>query len=85
MIDETPRILKIGDAISQLINVTFLPNHKKTNANESVSGRCYRMQWKKSQKFIDFIFSVWEEDHCKKSYEKDLQRCAQVLNRGTNE
>lgn len=77
--DDTPRWLKIGDAISQLLNVLLLPNHLETSANESISGRAYRCSWKKTQSVIDFIFSPFEKDHCRLAYEKDLYRCKQYI------
>ena len=43
--DTTPRIIKIGDALSQLVNVALLPTHRSTTANESISGRAHRMGW----------------------------------------
>lgn len=79
LIDETSRIIKIGDAISQLINVALLPRHKETNANESISGRAYRNNWFCVVKFIDFIFSPVEKNHCKLSYKKDIERAKQLL------
>lgn len=73
------RLLKIGDALSQLVNVAFLPNHKDTNANESVSGRAYRKGWAKTVKVIDFVFSFYEKDHCRLSYEADIDRAKKLL------
>lgn len=73
------RLLKIGDALSQLVNVAFLPNHKDTNANESISGRAHRCGWKRTEKFINALFNVIEKDHCKLSYEADLLRAKQTL------
>jgi lysozyme family protein len=64
MSDDTPRLVKIGDAISQLFNVTFLPRHRETNANESISGRAHRKGWKRTERFINWLFSSWENDHC---------------------
>lgn len=46
MIDNTPRWTKIGDALSQLLNVALLPRHKETTANESISGRAHRCGWR---------------------------------------
>lgn len=68
------RLIKIGDALSQLINVAFLPRVSETTANESVSGRAYRQSWVKTVFFIDWLFSPWEDDHCQKSHEADLKR-----------
>ena len=53
MNDTTPRLIKVGYAISQLFNVLLLPRHKYTNANESVSGRCHRCGWKCAEKVIN--------------------------------
>ena len=81
MRDTTPRLIKIGDAMSQLVNVAVLPNHKDTTANESISGRAYRMGWTNTRKVIDFLFLPFERDHCKKSHEADLQRARDLLDR----
>jgi len=75
----TSRIMKIGDALSQLINVMFLPNHRYTTPNESISGRAWRRQKKTAIKIIDFIFSKIEKDHCKLSYEADIKRAKEYL------
>ena len=37
-------LIRVGDAVSQLLNVVFLFSQ---NPNESISGRCYRMRHKK--------------------------------------
>lgn len=74
--DDTPRLIKAGDALSQLANVLLLPGHTYTNANESISGRAHRMGWKRAEKFIDFLFSPWEKDHCMRANMKDMQRAA---------
>lgn len=73
------RLYKVGDALSQLVNVALLPNHRSTNANESISGRAYRMNWKRTVKVIDWLFSPWEKDHCRLSYEADLKRAEDYL------
>lgn len=74
------RLLMIGDALSQLANVTFLPNIDATNANESISGRAYRQGWKKTEKAINWLFSLVELDHCKKSHEADVARAKSLIN-----
>lgn len=79
MNDPTPRLVKIGDAFSQLLNVTFLPRHKETTANESISGRAHRCGWKRTERAIDWLFSRWENEHCKASHEKDMARAVQLL------
>jgi len=77
--DNTPRIIKIGDAISQLINVTFLPSHRRTTANESISGRAHRSRWVRVERIIDFIFSPIESNHCMRSYHRDIERAKKLL------
>ena len=73
------RLYKIGDALSQLVNVALLPNHRQTNANESVSGRAHRCGWSRTERVIDWLFSPFEKDHCRKSYEADKIRAAEYL------
>ncbi|WP_439561165.1 hypothetical protein [Roseinatronobacter sp.] len=76
MRDDTPRIGKIGDALSQLGNVAFLPRHRETTANESISGRAHRMGWR-VEWWIDLPFRLFgQRDHCRKAYYKDLERAA---------
>lgn len=72
------RLIKIGDALSQLANVAFLPRHQETNANESISGRSYRMGWRRTERVIDWLFAPWEKNHCRKSYEADVRRAKQL-------
>ena len=70
------RLIKIGDALSQLANVAFLPSHRETTANESISGRAHRCGWW-VERFIDWLFRPWERDHCRKAHEKDIERARQ--------
>ena len=79
MNDTTPRYIKIGDAISQLLNVSLLSRHKYTNANESISGRCHRCGWKRAEKVINTLFYVFEKDHCRKAYIADISRAKQLI------
>jgi len=76
MLDSSSRITKIGDALSQLCNVAFLPKHQETTANESISGRSYRMQWKNTEKVIDLFLG---KNHCKQSYENDIIRAHKYI------
>ena len=77
--DTTPRIVKIGDALSQLINVALLPGHRLTTANESISGRAHRMGWRRIERVIDAVFSPFERDHCRNSHEADVARARRLL------
>lgn len=76
------RLIMMGDALSQLANVTFLPNIHDTTANESISGRAYRSGWKRTQAVIDFIFLPIETQHCKKAHYADVQRAKELLGIG---
>jgi len=77
--DTTPRIIKIGDALSQLINVALLPGHRQTTANESISGRAHRMGWRHIERVIDAVFSPFERDHCRRAHESDVARAMKLL------
>ena len=72
--------IRVGDAVSQLLNVVFLFSQ---NPNESISGRCYRMrhkkQWQIAMAVIDFLFSPIEVGHCEKAYDNDVARCATLI------
>ena len=77
--DTTPRIIKVGDAMSQLINVALLPGHRQTTANESISGRAHRVGWRRIERVIDAVFSPFERDHCRKAHEADVARSMKLL------
>ncbi len=75
----TSRLYKIGDALSQLVNVALLPMHHETTANESISGRAYRCGWRRTEAVINWLFSPWETDHCRKAFEADRLRAEKTL------
>lgn len=79
--DNNSRLVKIGDALSQLLNVALMPNHKQTNANESLSGRAHRQGWR-LEKVIDWLF-FWQEAHCKTSHLYDIERAKRFLEDNT--
>ena len=67
------RLIRIGDALSQLLNVIILDGHP----NESLSGRAWRTQ-SRWYKVIDTL--LWfDADHCMSSYLNDLQYAAELL------
>ena len=72
--------IRVSDAVSQLLNVVFLLSQ---NPNESISGRCYRMrykkQWQIAMAVIDFLFSPIEVGHCEKAYDNDVLRASELL------
>lgn len=73
----------VGDALSQLFNVLFLYGQ---NANENVSGRCWRLRhitgWKQARIVIDFVFSPLGPNHCMEAHERDKSRAAKTLRDG---
>ena len=77
--EETARWFKVLDATSQLLNVALLPNHKYTTPNESISGRAYRCNWKKTERVINFLFSYFEADHCRLANESDVRRATEWI------
>jgi hypothetical protein len=77
MIDNTPRIVKVLDALSQMANVALLPGHRETHANESISGRSHRMGWR-LRHVINALF-FWQEDHCRMAHEKDVERARATI------
>jgi hypothetical protein len=71
----TSRLIRTGDALSQLLNVLIFngdPNH-------SVSGDAYRFKRVRLMRVIDWLASPWEAEHCKVSYENDVSKAAKLL------
>jgi len=73
---------RVGDAISQLLNVLILFGN---NANESISGRSHRLKsrfrsWAWLNAFIDFIFG---RDHCELAYLNDINRAKKTISEST--
>lgn len=66
------RLIKLGDATSQLINTLF-----GGHPNESISGRAYREKrpW---ERWINTL--LWfDKDHCRVSYENDVKWAGKLL------
>ena len=60
--------------VDQLVNC-FLGGYP----DETISSRAYRLSLKSKfglllKNFIDFLFSPWGSNHCKSSYESELER-----------
>lgn len=73
--------IRVGDALSQLFNVLVLFGD---NANESVSGRAWRLHktskaWNVVKICIDWAASPLEVDHCEASHKADVSRAARLL------
>lgn len=71
-------VIRIGDATSQLVNVAVFFGD---NANESVSGRSYRLKdkhraWAWLNASIDYVF---DDNHCERAYNNDVARAAKTL------
>lgn len=75
--DPTPRIVKIGDAISQLFNVALSWDHTATTSNESISSKAHRLNLPR-KRFINALFFS-EVDHCRASFKKDVERARQTI------
>lgn len=74
-------LLTVGDALSQLLNaVVFFSG----NANESLSGRCWRQRdhwlFGTLRKGIDWLFRVVarQRDHCEWAFKNDIIRASEV-------
>ncbi len=71
--------IRVGDATSQLANVTFLLG---TNANESISGRSWRLRdrigWSQARFAIDLLFYPFQKYHCQTAHENDLARAKKL-------
>ena len=74
-------LLTVGDALSQVVNVALLLGD---NANESVSGRSWRLRnkylfWGIMRRVIDWLAAPLETDHCEASHKADVSRAAKLL------
>jgi hypothetical protein len=89
VIDRRPYLQRVGDALSQAINVVLLNG----DPDESISGRSYRMtalttpsrnRWWIARWIAEAVF-FWERgQHTRLAYEQDLERArvrAAVLNK----
>jgi hypothetical protein len=66
----TSRLIRLGDATSQFLNVLLFngdPNH-------SISGDAYRFKRERLHRFIDWLASPLEGEHCKSAYENDVAK-----------
>jgi len=70
--------VRIGDALSQLLNVLVYP--QTGQANHSLSGDAYRFKRKVLMYVIDLVDSPFERDHCQMAHSADVSRAAKLLN-----
>jgi len=67
-------LIRLGDAASQFLNVLIFngdPNH-------SVSGDAYRFNRRRLMRLLDWAFSPFESDHCRKAHEHDIQKACRL-------
>lgn len=69
------RLTRLGGATSQFFNVLIFNGQE----NYSISTDAYRRRRSKLVKFIDWLMSPWETNHCRNSYEHDLLIANQLL------
>lgn len=60
---------------SQAVNVAVFLGHQ----NDSLSSRAYREKRHLARRFIDWLLSRWEAEHCKKSHENDVAWARQLI------
>lgn len=71
----TSRIIRALDALSQLGNVVIYGG----DSNYSISGEAYRNGRHKTRRFIDWLFSPFERDHCRLAYLNDVQKARALI------
>jgi len=71
----TSRLHRSIDALSQLFNVIIFNG----DSNHSISGDAYRFNRIWLMHKIDYIFSPWEDEHCKKSHLNDVKKASALL------
>jgi hypothetical protein len=69
-------IKNIGTAVSQFLNACI-----GGNPNMTISARSYCEGWVFAEKAINYIF-FFDEDHCRKSWQRDVEFCAMVGSKG---
>lgn len=70
-------LFRLGDSISRVLNVCLY--WKRGTANHTVSGDAYRFDRMKTMAVIDWIFSPYESEHCRKSHENDIDRAREFI------
>lgn len=74
-------LISVGDACSQLLNALVFIS---LNANESLSGRCWRLKehwfYGSIRYIIDFVFKLFKNhNHCYNAYANDIVRAKELL------
>lgn len=71
----THRVIRLGDALSQFFNVLVFNG----DPNYSISGDSYRFGRKRLMRFVDWLFSPFEKDHCYNAYLNDVRKAKELL------
>ena len=75
MVERRSWLMRVGDALSQLINVMLFNG----GLGMGVSGDAYRMGRVRLEKAIDWVFSRIELAHCYYSYRRSVARADALL------
>jgi hypothetical protein len=67
----------LGSVLSRLFNVGVLHGEEL----ESTSARSYREPWPRAVKFINAALWIFERDHCRKAWEKEVLDARKTLAR----
>jgi hypothetical protein len=74
-------LIKLGDALSQFLNVLLLngdPNH-------SISGDAWRFNRHKTRAVLDFVFYLFEKDHCYRAHLHDVRKATKLAQEWNND
>lgn len=70
----TGYFIRLGDALSQFINVLVFNG----DSNHSVSGDAFRYKRELLRAVIDWLASPFEEDHCLNAYLNDVRKAREL-------
>ena len=68
-------LIRLGDALSQFGNVLIFGG----DSNHSISGDAYRFKRNRLMRLLDWAFSPFESEHCRKAYFHDVQKASRLL------
>jgi hypothetical protein len=72
--------IKLGDALSQFLNVLIFNG----DSNHSISGDAWRFKRAWLQRILDFLFILFEKDHCYKAYLHDVKKASKLVEEWNN-
>ena len=68
-------LIRLGDALSQFGNVLIFGG----DSNHSISGDAYRFNRRRLMRFLDWVFSPFEDEHCRKAYFHDVAKAVKLI------